>query len=276
MQKRNKLTAALLSAFLLTAALDTTVAIQPIAAAITVSDSTTTAMNKLLTSADQASRQKLKEQYDLFIALQKQDREWDSKVKNLRSQNTESEQQLRKQIQAIDAAKLARLKQQSEQTRARYQVLFDQYAFINRQIENARAVKNKELTAMLRKQAEALKPAVQLARLDIKNKDTALKTARAAATSHAKKVRSTLAGADSHKLKLKTMRSTISASNKKLTAEWKNVTQAVRKQNAAATLSSLRSAVVVARQITNQKQQLHEVETKIADIISKAKGQLPR
>jgi len=276
MQKRNKLSAALLAVFLLTAALDSTAAIQPVSAAITISDSTTAAMNKLLTSADQASRQKLKEQYDLFVSLQKQDREWDNKVKNLRSQNTSSEQQLRKQIQAIDAEKIAKLKQQSEQTRTRYQVLFDQYAFINRQIENARAVKNKDLTTMLRKQADALRPAVQLARLDIKNKDTALKTARAAATSHAKKVRSTLAGADSHKLKLKTIRSTISASNKKLSAEWKNVTQAVRKQNAAATLSSLSSAVTIARQITNQKQQLHETESKIAEIISKAKGQLAR
>ncbi|MFD0712026.1 hypothetical protein [Paenibacillus sp. GCM10027626] len=246
----------------------------PAAAAIQVSAAVKNALDKLLAASTATTQASIRTAYNEFVRLQGEDAEWDSKLKTLQQQNTAAEQQVRKQISAIDSAKINALKQQAEQARARYKTLFEQYAFINRQLATARALKNKTSTALLRNQAELMKPAVQLARSDIRGKDTLLKSARQAATQRKNKIKADLAETAPLKTTRKNLKQSITDQKKKLAAEWKQASAAIRQANSAVTLRSLASAAAASSQLVELKKSAHATESKIAAVIERARKQL--
>ncbi|MCQ6563224.1 hypothetical protein [Paenibacillus mendelii] len=255
--------------------LATAAAARPASAAISVSSTFKSSLDKTLAAADSAMKGKISTQYNDFVSLQQQDTQWDANIKAIHYKNAEAETLLRKQIKAVDAAKIDKLAIQVKQTRERYKKLFDLYASLNRQISVSRTMGTKDLTSMLRSQSEAMKPAVQLARQDIRNKEAALKAAKESAARTIKKLRDILAETEPLVIRIKAERSSTDIPKKSLAAEWKNASLAVKNRDLASTLASLTTSVSLSRQIVEQKRKIHTLEEKITAVIQKAKSQLP-
>ncbi|UVI30755.1 hypothetical protein [Paenibacillus spongiae] len=271
MRHKTRCTIAMIMALLLAAS----VSAGPASAAISISSTFQSSLDKTLAAADGTMSSKISSQYKDFASLQQEDARWDASIKAIHYQNEEAESLLRKQIKLIDAAKIDKLELQVKQTRERNKKLLDLYASLNRQIAASRSIGTKEMTSMLRSQAEALKPAVQLARQDIRNKEDALKAAKANAARMMKKIRAALDETDPLVIRIKAERSSTDIPKKSLAAEWKKAGNAVKKRDAAATLASLTTSVSLTRQIIEQKRKIHTLETKIAAVIQQAKSQLP-
>jgi hypothetical protein len=113
-----------------------------------------------------------------------------------------------------------------------------------------------------------MKIVVQMARQDIRDKETLLKAAKDTRTQKIAAARKTLAGIESPQISIKSQKSAASALNKRLTADWSDFKAATRKQNSALTGQSLSSMVSGYRQIAANKLKIIELEQKIAGIIA--------
>lgn len=233
-----------------------------------------TAYDKMIAAANRSTADKLNKEYANLKALQKQDIDWDQKISQLRYKNEEADNTIRKRIKEIDAAKIKQLEADAKRTKERYQPLFNLYDTQRQQLSVAKKLKNKELTKILNSTVDTTKIAVQLAKQDIRNKDTALKNAKAAANQKMKQIRATLAGGDSAKTRIKSAKSTISSTKKSFTTESKVLNQVVRKGDSTASLSSFIRMNGYQRQINAQKANIYNYEQQIANIITKANAQL--
>ncbi|MBP1994052.1 hypothetical protein [Paenibacillus eucommiae] len=248
----------------------------PTAAAIEFTAAVKTALDKTTAAANSATASKINTLYSELITLQTQDRSWDDKIKAIHYKNEEAIILLRKQIKLIDAEKLSKLEIQVNQTRERYKPLFALSTSINQQIKTAKSLKNKNLNTFLQAQATSIKIAVQLARQDIKAKESALKSAKDSTAKTIKRLRGMLAETDPIHVQIKAERSKITVPKKNISTEWKNFNQAIKKSNATSSLNSLTSLVTHSRQVNGYKQKIHTLELKIGDIIIAARAQLPK
>jgi len=117
-----------------------------------------------------------------------------------------------------------------------------------------------------------LKITTQLARLEIKNKEAALKTAKAATALKIKNARSSLSTIDPLKVQIKANRSAASLPRKSMSPVWTNFKYAMKKSDAKSTLNSLATLVRLSRQIVDQQNKIHTLEIKISDIITRTRA----
>jgi hypothetical protein len=146
---------------------------------------------------------------------------------------------------------------------------------LNKQIEAAKLVKNKDLSSMLRIQANTLKIPVQLARADIKAKENEWKAAKGNTAKTVKKIRGTLADIDPNNSQIKAKQSAIKTIKASLSPLWTAFKQAVKKEDAIGAQGTLGSLVSLFQQINEENQNLFNLEVKISDILSAAKAQVP-
>ncbi|MFS0724569.1 hypothetical protein [Paenibacillus sp. 1P07SE] len=234
------------------------------------------ALTELIAKTDKTTAVKLDTQYKQVQAHQSQEAEWDERIRTLHYATEERMAKLRTAIRQIDDRKIAQLEQQVQQSKARYKPILDMNASLNKQIAAAKPLKNKELNARLRSQSDQLKWAVQVAKSDIRSKEDALKTAKAAKTKTTKKLRDMLAAVDPVKVQVRASKSTISATKKHAATAWKAANQAVRSNDAPAASSAFATLVKVSGQLVAEKQKQHGLEVKISDIVAKVERELPR
>lgn len=233
-----------------------------------------TAFDKMKTAADKTTAAKLTAQYTDLQLVQKLDIEWDAKINTLHYRNEESLLSTRKRIKEIDAEHLLKLESTAVQTKKKYQSLFIFYDTLNQQLKKAKSKKDKTSISLLNSQIEVTKVAVQLAKLDIKNKETAHKSAKTAAADKTKKLRTLLAETDTIKVKIKAAKSSISSTKKQFTTEATILNQVVRKSDATASHSSLIRLNAYMKQINEQKQKIYGFEQQITSIIAKTDAQI--
>jgi hypothetical protein len=219
-------------------------------------------------------RTRLTGQYAEWLELQERIRKSESDHKTMRQRNAESLKAVRERIKRIDENKIAPLARAVSETKEHYKPLLDRYTQINKQIEAARPLKNKELNAMLRLQAESLKVAVQLARQDIKAKEAALKKAKDAAKAKQNQVNETLKAIREHEEASKTAKSAAAEIKKSLDADWKTFTPLVKEGTAEAVADKLAAMLTKLERMARHKAAMLEAEKSIAAIIDKANKQL--
>ncbi|MGG4142348.1 hypothetical protein ABEW34_04380 [Paenibacillus algorifonticola] len=233
-----------------------------------------TAYDKLTTGADSASASQLKKQYDSLLSAQQQEDAWEGKITAIHYRNEEALVAIRQRIKQLNEEKLAKLAADVKQTKEHYQPLFELYASLRKQQEAAKLLQSKELNAVMKAQLEQTKQAVQLAKLDIKNKTEAFSKLKAATVLKAKQTRAVLETASSQRIKIRSAKSSISSSRKLITAEGKLLTQAVKKGDAAAASRSFAKLLTLQHSILDKKQAIYSSEEQITAIITKANALL--
>jgi hypothetical protein len=217
--------------------------------------------------ADASSASKLKLLYRDLGSLVEQDQSTEAKIKSLHYRNEEALIAVRKQIRDIDAAKIDALDAKVKQVKDRYKPLFTAYTAVNQQISAAKYLKNKTLNAMLRAEADGMKPAILIAREDIKSKEAALKSAKDAAAKRIKAARDLLATIDPIEVQIRAERSAAGLPRKSLSPAWTNFKHALKTSETRGTQDSLGTLVALSSQIVEQQQKIFSLETKIGDII---------
>ncbi|HEY0826987.1 MAG TPA: hypothetical protein VGE40_02740 [Bacilli bacterium] len=234
-----------------------------------------TSFDKVKAAAESTQAGRMDVLYKDLLSIQQQDQQWDAKIPLLHYANEDTLIQLNKATRLIDADKISQLEAQVKQTRERYKPLFALYTSLNQQITAARTLKNKKLNSALRTQADGMKFTVQLARQDIRNKESLLKTAKGIKAKTVKKVHETLAGIATVKVQIKVERSAINLPKTQISLEWRNFNHALKQNDVHSTLHSMTSLLLLSRQIVEQKKRIYNLEVKVKDILLKAKSQFP-
>lgn len=266
-----KIFAALFGVLMLAFAIPTAVT----AASTEITTSIKSSLDKTIAGADRTQAGKISSLYNDFLTLQKQEQDLDVKIKALHTGNAEILNVLSKQIKQIDTAKLDKLEADVSQTRERYKPLFSFYSSLNKQIDAARLLKNKDLGSLLRIQAGIYKIPVKLAHMDINTKEDVWQEAKDNAAKTMKKIRGTLADIDPVNVQIKARQSAIKTIETGVSPVWSTFKQAVKKGNAKSALDTLISLVSLSRQIIEEKQKVFTLDTKISGILTAAKAQMP-
>jgi len=245
------------------------------AAPMTITASIQSSLDKTIAAADRAQANKINSLYNDFLTLQKQEQDLNAKIQVLRKENKETLTALNQQIKQIDKAKIDRLTAQVTQTRELYKPLLSQYTSLNKQIEAARLLKQKELGSLLRFQASLIKIPVQLARMDIKVKEDARLAAKSQTAKTVKKIRGSLADLDPVNAQIKAKQETVKTVEGNTAPVWSTFKQVVKNKDSSHVLTALGSLVTLSRQINEQKQQIYSLELKNSGILSAAKKQIP-
>ncbi|RKP50043.1 hypothetical protein D7Z26_19710 [Cohnella endophytica] len=276
-QRKSEISPATLARFVLVAALlcvglsAASPAAVVSAAEVELTATVQAAFDKTVDKADSVTAAKLKGLYADLGALLREDQELEAKIKALHYRNEEAILALRKQIRDIDADKLGKLETQVRQAKNRYQPLFDTYAELNKKIAMAKPLKNKNLNALLRAQADAMKLPVQYAREDIRVKNAALQAAKKATSATIKSARDSLAATEPLKVQVKSQRSAAALPRASLSPVWKNFKLATKNSETKGTLDALGTLVVLARQIAEQQRKIYALEVKIGETIAQTR-----
>ncbi|SDO72039.1 hypothetical protein SAMN04487897_12059 [Paenibacillus sp. yr247] len=247
------------------------------AAAVSIEITTTiqSSLDKTIAGAAQTQASRINSLYTDFLALQKQEQDWDAKINALHTRNKETLAALVKQTKEVDTAKLSKLEDDAAQTRERYKPLLSSYTALNKQIEAARLLQSKSLNALLRIQAAAMKIPVQLARNDINTKDKAWQTAKDKASKSMKKIRSSLSDIDPVNVQIKAKQGAVKTTQNSLSPIWSAFKQAAKKEDTNGVQSSLTSMVSLLRQMNEEEQRIYKLETNISDTLAAVKSQIP-
>lgn len=242
------------------------------AASLEVSNTTKTALTNMIQSADSTLASKITTNFDDLMSIQKDNEKWDDLIKTLNNNNDEDLSAIKKQIKLINADKLSNLQSQLNQAKEKLKPLSILSKSLNDQIATAKKLKNKNLTTLLQIQSNSVKIAIEVAKVDINNKDKTLKAAKDETAQKVQSIRNTLAGIDPIKAQIKTKKTAISDLNKQVSAEWSSFLQTVKKGTPKTTLESLASLVSLSRKINDHKKAIHQYEKQINSLILKAKS----
>ncbi|MNJ35872.1 hypothetical protein D3C77_306380 [compost metagenome] len=242
------------------------------AAVLEFTDSLKTSLEK---TAEASSQNSLIKQYNNLAALHKQAETQDTKTNTLRLSNEARLTAVRQQINTLDADKILKLDNQAKAARSKLQPLLDMHSSMNKQATAVKSLKDKTLYKALKKQADAMKPAIDLARLHIRNREAELKAAKSEKTRKAKEIRTILSEIDTVKIKLKAERSAISTKNKNISTEWKNFKTALKNKDAGRASDTLNRLINLSNQVLTHKQNMYNQEVKISDILKRAAARLP-
>ncbi|WP_276355182.1 hypothetical protein [Cohnella caldifontis] len=232
------------------------------------------AFDGTVSSADAALADKLKTQHAEYLRLKTQSLDWEQKIAAAHSRNAKSMESLRQRIRQVDAAKLAAMKKDAEDTRKRHQKLFDLYQNVNAQLKTAKKLKSKSLVSVLSLQADGMKIPVHLAREEIKAKNSAYESARKAAQGKMKKLRNSLAAADPVLAQIRASKSALSAPNDGRRTVWNAFTKSLGKRDAKSACEFLASVNALTRQIVDRQQKIYALEERVAAIIRDTEKQL--
>ncbi|MGF9697447.1 hypothetical protein [Paenibacillus sp. MABNR03] len=230
----------------------------------------------LLKKADAQTKASLQQAYQKVGNWTTQEQSWEQKTKTLHAANAAELSRLRQEIRKADEAKLAALADTLKRTQTRYEPMFTLYTTVNKQLAAARAAKNKEWTAALRAQAEILKPAVQLAKADVRMKKQQLADARKRKSTEDKRLRSMLAAADPFKKQIQTGKKQASLTKERYANALKLFKQNIKQGQPSRVLSSLNQLSSAAEKWAGSQQNIHALEQKVADIYLKAKKELAK
>lgn len=244
-------------------------------AAIELPASGKAALDKTVAAASSAQKTAINKLWQEVASAQQKEQTLDSSIKSLQFRSEEELIDLRKKIKLIDADKIRKLEKQVQAVKERYKPLFSLYTSLNQQIAAAKGLKNKNLNALLRAQADTMKLAVHVARQEIKSQENQLASAKNAAKAAKKRIQETLSGMDALKVRIKAARSGASSSKKRIVPELKAFKQAIKKTNVQGTLVSLTAMANHSHQVVAHKQTILNLENQISVIITKAKAQLP-
>ncbi|QHW31655.1 hypothetical protein GZH47_12915 [Paenibacillus rhizovicinus] len=245
------------------------------AASVSLSQTAQTALAKHIAAAPAVTKDKLNAQSSSLQAYQRQETSLDDQYKVLHSNNDIALDAVNKRIKLIDAAKLSRMTNELNALRGRYQPLFDQYTAINKQVAAARALKLKELASLLSRQAEMIKPAVQLARADIRIRQETLSDAKAATAKKIKTFKTSLAAIDPIHAQTKIALASVSGTKKSIPDVVKTLNACVKSGSFEGTLQSLSTLVSLSRSIVEQKTRVIGHENQITGIIKQVGAQVP-
>ncbi|MEC0089554.1 hypothetical protein [Paenibacillus macquariensis] len=260
---------------MLTLMLVTLFPISVLAASFELSASARTSFDKMVASANSASASLMNNQYANILKLQQQDQDWDKKIKDLHYSNEETLIVVKKKIQLVDSGKLTTLQTQLTQARERYKPLFSMYESLNQQKAIAKKLNHKEIYNLLLSQSESMKIAVQLARTDIRNKESSYTTAKSKIAATKKILRATLDDIAPLKVQIKVAKNAASTTQKKFTTETSTFKQAIKNGNISTTSRSLDTLVTHAQKVIEHKQKTYLLEQKISEIERKVQLQLP-
>ncbi|WP_149466255.1 hypothetical protein [Paenibacillus antarcticus] len=259
---------------MLTLTLVTLFPISVLAASFELSTSARTAFDKMAASANSSSANLMNNQYANILKLQQQDQEWDNKIKDLHYLNEETLIVVKKKIQLVDSDKLTNLQAKLTQARERYKPLFSMYESLNQQKAVAKKLNHKEIYNLLLSQTESMKIAVQLARTDIRNKESSYTTAKSKTAATKKLLRATLDGIAPLKVQIKVSKNAASMTQKKFITETLTLKQSIKNGNISTTLRSLDALVTHAKKVIEHKEKTYLLEQKISEIERKVQLQL--
>ncbi|WP_156395385.1 hypothetical protein [Paenibacillus sp. Root52] len=234
------------------------------------------AWNDVLNKADRQTKASLQRAYENVGSLEGQGKTWEQKTKALHTSNMAELKRLQASIRQTDEKKISSLTLSLERTQARYEPLFALYTSVNKQLDAARATKNKEWTAVVRAQADTLKPAVQLAREEIRMKKSELAEARKRKNTEIKRLRSMLSGADSVKRQIQTAKKQVSLTKERYSNALKQFKQSLKQTQPSRVLSSLNQLVSATEKWTSTKQHVYTLEQKVSNHYIKVNQELAK
>lgn len=245
------------------------------APSVAISATAKIALDKTIAAAGEPLGSRLAEKYGNLLDLQQREERLDEAVRAAHAGNAERLLAVNAAIKRVDAAKLEALEQQAARAKERYRPLFELYSSLNRQIPVARALGGKHAAALVQAQAEGVRPAVQLARFEIRSKEAALRAAKDNAGRTARQIRGTLAAIEPVNVQIRADRSAAAALKKSAAAVSSALNRSLKSGDAKAAESALSSLVALAGHIAETKQKLLERERRIGGIIGRAEAQLP-
>lgn len=242
--------------------------------ALSLTESVKSALDKTAAEADAVTRGKLQSGWTELAALERQQEQQDDRIDALHYRNTDALAAVRKAIREIGQSRIEQLEQQVAAKKKQYEPLFAGYSAIGQQLAIARQIGSKTAASMLKAQQDAMKPAVQLAKLDIKAKQDTLAAAKSQAAKQIKQARAILEEIDPLNTRIQAYKSAMRTPKKYLSTAWSNFSAAARKKNAAGTLAGLTSTLQLSRQILEQKAQVAICEERIYAVILRTKAQV--
>ncbi|WJM09386.1 hypothetical protein [Paenibacillus sp. PK1-4R] len=234
------------------------------------------AWDSVLNKADAQTKLTLKQAYEKVGSWKTQEQVWEQKIKTLHAANTAELERLRVEIRQIDDAKVAALVEKVKQTQARYEPLFALYSSVNRQLDAAKAIKNKEWSAAIRKQADTLRPVVKLAREDIRIKKKELAEVRKRKSAEIKRLRAMVAGADSTKKQIQTAKKQASLAKERYSNALQQFKQSTKQGQTSRVLSSLNTLASAAEKWASTKQNIHTLEQKVSTTYVKVRQEIAK
>ncbi|NMI04609.1 hypothetical protein HF638_11505 [Paenibacillus sp. SZ31] len=234
------------------------------------------AWDTVLNKADAQNKLTLQRAYEKVGNWKTQEQAWEQKIKTLHATNTAELERLRVEIRQTDDAKIAALAEKVKQTQARYEPLFTLYSSVNRQLDAAKAIKNKEWSAAIRTQADTLRPVVQLAREDIRIKKKELAEARKRKTAEVKRLRVMLTGADPVKKQIQTAKKQVSLAKERYSNALQQFKQSTKQGQTSRVLSSLNVLASATEKWAGSKQNIHTLEQKVSTTYVKVRQELAK
>ncbi|MHA0856433.1 hypothetical protein [Paenibacillus sp. CMAA1364] len=250
----------------------------PVSAAAGSLELTTTTQSKfdtMVASAQGSTGSMMRNRYAHILNLQQQAEEWNHKIKIVQYQNEEALIILKKQIQLLDFNKITTLQNQLTQARDRYTPLFSMYESLQRQKAIAKKLTHKDLYQLLHSQSEGMKIAVQLARTDIRNKESQFTTAKRLSTATKKKLRELLDPTTPLRVHIKVAKNAASTSQKKMVAEISTLKKYIHNNSVSHTVSFLETLYTHAQSVFTHKQKVLALEEQISHIIKNTGSQIP-
>ncbi|WP_308637608.1 hypothetical protein [Paenibacillus silvisoli] len=244
------------------------------ASSVKLTESAQSKLSKQIAASSSSMKEKLTTQKQYLTALQQKEDSLDTSIASLHYNNGKTLADVKTRIAQVDAARIAKLTQAVNETKARYQPLFALYTTLNTQIKDAKFLKLKLLAATLQAQADNLKPATQLARLDIRLKEEALKAAKAITAAKIKHLRAKLAETDPLRSQITSVQAVVSGTKKNISPVVKTLNEAIKAGSGEGSLQSLTTLVAISRSIVEQKQRVLSFETRIAGVIRDTKAEL--
>lgn len=245
------------------------------AASVSLSQTAKAALDKHIASAPATTKDKLSAESASLQSYQRQEASLDDQYSTLHSNNAKALDTLNKRIKLIDAEKLNRMANELNATRADYEPLFALYTTINKRVADARKWKLKELSSILSRQAEALKPAVQLARADIRIQQEALAAAKAAAAKKIKTLKTSLTAIDPQHAQTRVALASVSGTKKSIPGVVKTLNACVKSGSYGGSLQSLTTLAALSKNIVDQKSRVIGHENRITAIIASVGAQVP-
>ncbi|MDG0792817.1 hypothetical protein OMP38_19525 [Cohnella ginsengisoli] len=240
------------------------------AASFTFSAAAKTAYDKMNAATEPALRAKIASQHDALVSLEAKGDQTDEATAALHDRNELQLKTAKQRIKDIDADEIAKLDGQVKAAQVKYKPLFDGYTALNKRIEAARMLKNKDLNAALKLQADIMKVTVQLARDDIRAKQDKLKLAKSAATAKSKRAKEPLESIDGLKTRIQAEKRAASAAKQAGKTLWSSFNAAAKKNAPRDASNALASLLKIAGQINEAKQNQYAFEQKISEAIARA------
>ncbi|ETT63566.1 hypothetical protein C173_24762 [Paenibacillus sp. FSL R7-277] len=194
----------------------------------------------------------------------------------LRKQNNAALAAVNKQLQATNAAQLAKLKAASEAVQKKHAPLLDQYTALSKQITAARKVSNLKSATVLELKRNKLKAAATAARAEVKKATSALAEAKALTAAKNKPAKDALAPITLLKKQIAAQNKLFSAAQSERTEADKRYKAAVQAGDATQAAAAMKLSYNRMKEIRTMAGQLYGWEQQISTALRAAELKLPK